>query len=80
MTKEIKIWGNRLEISKDSEFYMVNNAELHLFVHVDKLTFRQPNDKQSWLLMWHRDAYIGSLWISSDTDMKKVRKFLEETK
>ena len=75
MKKVIKIWNKRLEISKEGKFYMLNNAKTSLFIHVDKLKF-----KQGWLTFWNNEVYIGSLWIKTSTDMKKIKKFLEETK
>lgn len=80
MTKSIAIWRNKLKISKENEFYMIYNPELDLFIHAKELKFGQSDINQGWLLMFNRGIYIGSVWINTNTDMKKIEKFLEETK
>ncbi len=75
MKKEIEIWDKKLEISKTETGYMINKSNLDLFIHADKLSY-----KEKWLNLFKDDSYIGSLWINSDTDMKKIKEFLEETK
>lgn len=81
MTKSIKIWRNKLEISKEGTNYMLNNKKVDLFMHADKLLLGTQSTVHGWLTLFNDDnTYIGSLWISTDTDMKKVKKFLEETK
>ena len=82
MDKSIKIWENKLEITKKSAGYLIHNAKTDLFIHVDELEFRSYDTtvKGRWLNFYHKDSYIGSIWISTDTDTKKVKKFLEETK
>jgi len=52
-----------------------------LFIHADKLGFGiHAYNGKGWLVFYNEDKYIGSIWINTDTDMKVVRKFLEETK
>ena len=81
MEKSIKIWENRLKISKDDDGYMIVDTKLDLFIYMDKLTRSQCDYEKGWLMFYNgSNTYIGSLWISTDTDMKKVKTFLEETK
>ena len=81
MKKSIRIWRNRLEISelKTESKYMVNDIGLNLFIHVDKLVLKEESSPL-WLNLSCNNSHIGRLWIYTDTDRKKVKAFLEETK
>ena len=82
MDKNIKIWENRLEITKESAGYLINSVGTDLFIHADELKFKSYNTtvKGRWLRFYCKNAYIGSIWISTDTDTETIKKFLEETK
>lgn len=88
MTKkiEIEICKGRLKISKEKlgiiNTYMIYHPGLLLYIHADTLGFEHRYAvNQTWLVFYDKDnIYIGSVWINSDTDMKKVEQFLEETK
>lgn len=81
MTKSIKIWYGKLKITKEETYYLIHDDQLDLFIHADKLKLGIHDYKEGWLLMSNDEGrYIGSVWINSDTDMKKVEQFLEETK
>lgn len=73
MRKEIKIWDKKLEISGDTIGYMLSDA--------DELSFQKYNTSENgrWLYFYNGGVYIGSIWVKTDTDIKTVEKFLEET-
>lgn len=74
--REIKIGNGGLGISTEQSGYLVCNQELSIFVHTDKFKL-----VETWLKMYtENDVYIGRVWIESVADMKKVKKFLRETK
>jgi len=81
MEKKVKIQKDRLEITKNGKFYMLYNSKLNLFIHADELKFGQNDGNKGWLMFYNANGvYIGSVWIPTVTDMKEVKKFLEETK
>jgi len=82
MDREIKIWKNRLEISKvEGSTYTIKDRGADLFIHVHSFKLNSPTNGKTWLSFYGRnDTYIGCLWISTDTDMKKLQQFLEDTK
>jgi len=76
MDKSIRIWKGRLEITKYKNDYVINDKNVDLIIHVGKLNTGQ--DAPNWLWLTNSDdTHIGSIWIN--TDMKKIRAFLEET-
>ena len=79
---EIKVWEDRLEISKIGTNYMITDKVRGMFIHADKLSFNKFDTtiKGQWLNFYNKEAYIGSVWIDTDTDIETVKKFLGETK